>query len=178
MLDSRHLDYPVPRHLPEQPEIAWLETAKPRPPICWSPPSTRNEMTQSLILAYQPGPRRAEHRFASFTPDYCPPAKWPSAKTHNPPARVFSSGPASHMPDTRPWNCAPNSPSQTAPDTRCAAPRTCRWFVAGFESGLLVRDFAFQLEDALGTPDQTEYLFHFHAPNRFKKTLADRVDLC
>ena len=50
--------------------------------------------------------------------------------------------------------------------------------VAGFEFGLLARDFAFQIEDALGTPDQTEYLFHFHAPNRFKKTLADRVDLC
>ena len=45
-------------------------------------------------------------------------------------------------------------------------------------AGLLVRDFAFQIEDAPGTPDQTEYLFHFHAPNRFKKTLADWVDLC
>ena len=37
---------------------------------------------------------------------------------HNPPRTEFSSAPASHTPDAPPWNCAPNSPSQTAPDNR------------------------------------------------------------
>ena len=48
---------------------------------------------------------------------------WLFAKTPPPGARIppmteFSSGPASHTPDAPPWNCALNSPSQTAPDNR------------------------------------------------------------
>jgi hypothetical protein len=32
--------------------------------------------------------------------------------------------------------------------------------VVRFETGLLAGDFVFEVEDALGTPDQTECLFH------------------
>jgi len=63
---------------------------------------------------------------ASLTPKY-----WPPAKSHQPGGpppgarilrgREFSSGPVWHTPDGPPWNCAPNSPSQTAPDNRTSA---------------------------------------------------------
>jgi hypothetical protein len=33
-------------------------------------------------------------------------------------------------------------------------------FVAYLEAGLLAGDFVFQVEDALGTPDEAECLFH------------------